>query len=105
MSHERISSSATPPPFDWKTPALFSLPLILLIGVIALLVAPRGAGLQVEPAAPLESLTFDRTILHPGEFELHIRNTSPQDITIAAAHINDGFWRFSSEPSATIPRL
>lgn len=88
-----------------KTVGMFSLPIILLAAVIALFVATNGAGLRVEPAAPIETLTFERTILRPHEFELHMRNTSPQKLTISAVNINDAFWRFTAEPSATIPRL
>jgi ZIP family zinc transporter len=88
-----------------KTIGLMLVPLLLLAGVIALFLATNGAGLQVEPAAPVESLTFDRTVLRPGEIEIRIRNTSPQPITIAAVNINDAIWSFTAAPSPTLPRF
>src|SRR6266849_2793901 len=88
-----------------KTIGLMLVPLLLLAGVIALFLATNGAGLQVEPAAPVESLTFDRTVLRPGEIEIRIRNTSPQPITIAAVNINDAIWPFSAAPGPTLPRF
>ena len=88
-----------------KTIGLMLVPLILLAGVIALFLATNGAGLQVQPAAPVESLTFDKTILRPGEIELNIRNTSPQPITISAININDGIWPFTAAPSANLGRF
>ena len=88
-----------------RTLALFLLPILLLAGVIALFLATNGAGLNVEPAAPIETVQFGRTILRPEQIELHLRNTSPQDVTIAQVNINDAIWPFHIAPGATIPRL
>ncbi len=90
---------------DGKTAAMLLAPVILLAGVIALFVATNGAGLKVTPAAPIEVLAFERTVLRPDEFEFQVRNNSPQEITISAVNINDAIWRFSAEPGKTIPRL
>lgn len=94
----------TSPASAGKTLLLFLLPLVLLAGVIALFLATSGAGLNVEPAAPVEALQFERTILRPGEIELRVRNVSPQEITLAQAIINDAVWPFTATPSNTIPR-
>ncbi len=59
---------------------LFAFPVLLLAGVIAAFLFTAGAGLNVEPAAPIEALTFDRTVLRPGEIELHLRNTGPRTV-------------------------
>ena len=48
-------------------------PLVLLAGVIALFVYTSGAGLNVTPAAPIETVQFGRTVLKPGKIELSIR--------------------------------
>ena len=90
---------------DLKTIGMIVLPIVLLVGVIAIFLVSNGAGLHVQPVVPQESLTFDQTILHPDDFELHIRNTSPQDITIAAVNVNDAIMPFEAAPSATIPHL
>jgi ZIP family zinc transporter len=84
---------------------LLLVPLLLLAGVIALFVFTKGAGLNVTPAAPIESLQFERTILGPGRIELHLRNTSPQEITIAQININDATWPYTISPGNTIARL
>ena len=88
-----------------QTLALFIIPILLLAGVIALFLYTSGAGLQVEPAAPIEALTFERTILRPGEFELEVRNTGPDELTLAQVVINDAVWQFRAEPSNVLPRL
>ncbi len=88
-----------------NTIALFLVPIVLLAGVIALFVLTDGAGLKVEPAAPIETVQFERTILRPGAIELHLRNTSPQDLTIAQVNINAAIWPFRISPGPTVPRL
>jgi zinc transporter, ZIP family len=88
-----------------RTIGLFLIPVILLVGVIALFLYTNGAGLQVEPAAPIEDLTFERTILRPGQFEFHVRNTGPEELTLSQVIINDSVWQFQASPSTTLPRL
>lgn len=82
-----------------------AIPILLLAGVIVLFLRTNGAGLQVEPAAPIEAIQFDRVMLKPGQIQLELTNTSPQDITLSQAVINDSFWAFEATPSRTIPRL
>jgi len=91
--------------FDLKTLGLMVLPVLMLIGVIALFLGTNGAGLHIEPVVPVESLTIDKTILRPELIEFHIRNTSPQPLTIASININDAIWPFTAQPSTTLPRF
>ncbi len=99
------ANEKTSSPGVWKTIALFLVPVLLLSGVIALFVFTAGAGLNIEPVAPLESVQFGSTVLTPGVIELQLHNTSPQDITLAQLNINDAIVPFRVAPSATIPRL
>ncbi|HZQ10143.1 MAG TPA: ZIP family metal transporter [Anaerolineae bacterium] len=89
----------------WKTLTLFLIPVLLLISVIALFWFTSGAGLNVEPAAPIESVAFERTILKPGIIELHLQNTSPQEIQLAQININDAIVPYVVSPDETLPRL
>jgi zinc transporter ZupT len=86
-----------------RTGVLFAFPVVLLAAVIALFLATGG--LRVRPAAPIESLVFERTVLQPGLIELHVRNSSPQELAIAQVGIRDAFVPFSAAPSPVIPRL
>lgn len=88
-----------------RTVGLFLVPVVLLAGVIALFLYTNGAGLNVAPAAPIEALSFERTLLRRGEIELHIRNTGPEPLTLAQLVINDSVWPFTVAPSAELPRL
>lgn len=88
-----------------NTLTIFVFPIVLLAGIIALFLYSNGAGLNVEPAAPIERITFERTFVRPGEFEFQVRNISPQDLAIAQITINDGFRHFTMMPSNPLPRL
>jgi ZIP family zinc transporter len=92
-------------PSAFKTVGLFLIPILLLAAVIALFVFTGGAGLHVAPAAPIESVQFERTVLRPGVIELQVQNTSPQEIRLAQININDSIVPFRVTPDATIPRL
>jgi zinc transporter ZupT len=87
------------------TVAMVLVPLALLAGVIAVFLATNGAGLNVQPAAPIEKVQFERTVLRPGIIELHVRNTSPQEIILAQLVINDSFFPFDASPAPLLPRL
>ena len=98
-------ASLSPARSGLASAARLLLPLLLLAGVIALFVYSKGAGLNVTPAAPIETVQFGRTILRPGQIELHLRNTSPQSITLAQVAINEAMWPYGISPGPTIPRL
>jgi zinc transporter ZupT len=84
---------------------IFCAPLLLLGVVIAVFVLTHGAGLNIQPAAPIETVQFGRTLLRPGQIELRLRNTSPDPIHISQVNINDAIWPHTIFPSRTIPRL
>jgi zinc transporter ZupT len=88
-----------------RTLIFFLFPILLLVGVIALFLYTSGAGLNVKPVAPIESVVFERTILRPGEIEFQLRNTSPQEIALSTLIINDAVWQFAMSPDGAIPRL
>ncbi|MGW8251157.1 MAG: ZIP family metal transporter, partial [Anaerolineales bacterium] len=90
--------------FTLTTAVLLILPLVVLGGVIALFLSSSG-GLNLSSPAPIEALTVERTVLTPGHIAIHVRNGSPEELTIAQVIINDAVWRFSATPDATIPRL
>ena len=98
----------TPAPVSTKTAnrlALLIGPLVLLAGVIALFVFTSGAGLNINPAAPVETVQFGRTVLTPGRIQLSLRNTSPQQISVAQVNVNDAIWPYTISPGREIPRL
>jgi zinc transporter ZupT len=83
---------------------LLLLPLLLL-GAVIFLFLRTGGGLDLASPAPVEALTVERVRLEPGHIEVYVRNSGPEELTIAQVVINDAIWPFSVSPAPTIPRL
>ena len=115
------STSTSPPAPDAATPplseqpadarrnlrwvALGLLPLILLAGVLALIVA-TDAGLGDRKTPPIETLNVQRiTLPAPNEIELQVVNDGPDAITIAQVMVDDAYWQFEMDGSGTLGRL
>lgn len=107
------SAAAIPQPRPVPPPAarsplvtigLFLLPLLLLGGVIAVF-ALTNAGLDLEPPAPINNLSIERTIISSQGFHLYVRNVGPQELTIAQVVVNDSVWPAMVDPGPTLARL
>ena len=98
------TSQPTTTRFTFRTFVLLLVPIILLAGVIALFIT-TGGGLDLESPAPVEDLDVERYHLEPNSVELYVRNTGPDELTIATVIINDSVMPFKVDPSPTIPRL
>lgn len=86
------------------TLTLLLIPIILLAGVILLFLS-TGGGLNLEAPVPVENLDIERYTLRRNNIELHVRNTGPDELTIASVIVNEAVMPFTVTPSATIPRL
>jgi zinc transporter ZupT len=80
------------------------IPLLLLIVVVAWVMI-NGAGIEKDPAAPIEVLNIERIDTTNNGFELSISNTGPEAITISQIIVNDSIWNFSVSPSETFKRF
>ena len=98
------ASSRTTKRFTFRTLILLLIPIILLAGVIALFLT-TGGGLDLNSPAPVEELNIERYHLEPNHVELNVRNTGPNELTIATVIINDAVMPFKVDPSPNIPRL
>ena len=96
--------TAQPSRFTFRTLLLLLVPIILLAGVIALFLS-TGGGLDLQSAAPVEDLSIERYILKRNLIELHVRNTGPEELTIAQLAINEAVMPFTVTPDTSIPRL
>jgi ZIP family zinc transporter len=69
-------------------------PLVALAVAVAAFVALDAPGLG-RVGVPQEELAVERTVLNPGEIELHVRNDGADPVRIEQAIVNDGFASFS----------
>jgi zinc transporter ZupT len=98
------TSQPTTNRFTFRTLILLLIPIILLVGVIVLFLY-TGGGLRLESPAPVENLDVEKYVLERNEIHLYVRNTGPEELTIATVVINEAVMPFTVTPSATIPRL
>ncbi|HYJ20684.1 MAG TPA: ZIP family metal transporter [Solirubrobacterales bacterium] len=85
--------------------ALGAIPLALIaiaIGGFALL---GGPGLGERTGPPVEEVAVERTVLHPGEIELTLRNDGPDPVRVAQVAVNDAYAPFVAGDGTEIARL
>ena len=70
-------------------------PLAVLAVAIALFVVLDAPGLN-RIGVPQEKLSIERTVLKPGEIQLHVRNDGPDPVRVRQVIVNDGFAPFSA---------
>ena len=70
------------------------LPVLLLGAAIGLFVALDAPGLD-RVGVPQEELAVERTVLRPGEIELHLRNDGADPVRVEQAIVNDAFAAFT----------
>jgi zinc transporter ZupT len=68
-------------------------PLALIAALIGLFVALDPIG-SLRAVPPVEAISFERVVLHPGEIELHLRNDGPDPVRIAQVLVDDTYWAF-----------
>jgi zinc transporter ZupT len=101
-------TQSTPQPttsrFTFRTLVLLLLPIVLLAGVIALFLS-TGGGLNLQAPVPVENLAIENYVLTRNNIDLYVRNTGPEELTIASVIINEAVMPFTVEPGPAIPRL
>ncbi|WP_129691717.1 ZIP family metal transporter [Gottfriedia acidiceleris] len=80
------------------------IPFILLIAVLGWIFA-NGAGIEKDPAAPIEVLNIEQIKVTKSGFELDVKNTGPETLTIAQLMVDDSVWNFTVTPSQSLERF
>jgi zinc transporter, ZIP family len=71
-----------------------AVPLAILAVAIGLFVLLGAPGLE-RIGVPQERLAVERTVLKPGEIQLHVRNDGPDPVRIRQVIVNDAFASFT----------
>ena len=92
-----MEARSAAPPRGTRLPGWLAglLPLALLGIAIGLFVALDAPGLGERRGVPVEKLAVERTVLRPGEIDLHVRNDGPDPVAVRQVIVNDGFASFS----------
>lgn len=80
------------------------IPLVLLLLVLGW-VYKNGAGVEQDPAAPIEVLNVEQIKIVPSGFELDVSNTGPETLKISQVIVDDSVWNFSMSPDTTLNRF
>jgi zinc transporter, ZIP family len=84
---------------------LAAVPLGLIAAAIAIFAALGAPGLDERRGPPVEELAVERTVLHPDQIELTLRNTGPDAVQVSQVSIADSFVNFQADPDGSIGRL
>jgi zinc transporter ZupT len=85
------AATATRRPPGWL---MGLLPVVILAAAIGLFVALDAPGLD-RIGVPQEELAVERTVLEPGEIQLHVRNDGADPVEVKQAIVNDAFTSFT----------
>jgi len=85
--------------------ALGAIPLALIVVAIGGFALLGGPGLGERTGPPVEEVTVERTVLHPGEIELTLRNDGPDPVAVAQVAVNDAYAPFVASAGNEIERL
>lgn len=79
--------------------------VVAVIAAVLVALALLGKGtLPDRQGPPIEDLRVERTVLNPGEIELHLRNAGPDPVTVQQVIVNDSYVGFEGGGTA-IDRL
>jgi ZIP family zinc transporter len=100
-----MDSAAQELPRGWRLWAL--LPLLLLVGAVAIFAASGTTLLDLVGRAPPPADEFDirRVEFKPGEIRIRVTNPQRQELTIAAVTVDDAIVPYSVDGPATLGRL
>lgn len=101
-----MDQTATPATNRWPKWLLAVLPLLLLLGLIALFMALNPLSFFTGDIPPAEELTVQRVIFpEAGQMQLSVINGGPVPVTVAQVLVDDAYWNFTITPDNTLERL
>ncbi len=84
---------------------IWILPLVVLALMVWAFLAGDPLRLARRGLPPVEDLAIQRIEAIPGALRVEILNAGAAPTTIAQVTVDDAYWSFEAEPSATLPRL
>lgn len=100
---EKTITPARPPALPiW---VWIALPIVAIVALVAVFILSNPAAVFTSAAPPIEDLAIERIVVTETGFRLTVFNNGATETTIAQVAVDDAFWQFTAQPSATLPRL
>jgi zinc transporter, ZIP family len=88
-----------------RSGALLFIPVLALIGLVAVLFLADPLQNLTAPAPPVEELKVERIVLEPGLIRVHVRADGSEPLAIAQVQVDGAYRTFTMEPAGPIDRL
>lgn len=88
-----------------RSGALFLLPLLALIGLVAVLFLADPLHNLTGAAPPVEELKVERVVLEPGRIEVQVRADGSEPLRVAQVQVDGAYRIFTMDPAGPIARL
>ena len=86
--------------------ALAVLPLVILVGLVAIFIVADPLSFFTGDFPPLEELSIQQvTFPEANQIHLSVINGGPDPVTIAQVLVDDAYWQFEISPGNTLGRL
>lgn len=85
--------------------AAVSLPILALVATLVLFLVTNPMAVFQEDLPPVEDLSIQRVEVVRGGFKVTVFNDSPNPVTVSQVLVDEAYWKFRAQPSATLPRL
>lgn len=81
------------------------LPLVALGVMLVVFTLSNPLALFTAELPPIEDLSIERIRVVEGGFDVSVINAAPNPVTIAQVLVDEAYWQFTIQPSATLSRL
>lgn len=88
-----------------RTGLIALIPIGLLVGLLAVFTLTDPLAVLKTDLPSLETLSVGRIVVTTDGFQVPVMNGSPDPVTIAQVAVDDAYWNFTIQPTATLPRL
>ncbi len=102
MSTADVSPATTR---SWPRWVAWAVPLLAFAALLGVLAFANPLSFFRADVPPAEVLSFERIDVTRDGFRATVVNGGPGPATVAQVTVDDAYWDFTIEPSATVPRL
>ena len=88
-----------------RSGALLLVPVLALVGLVAVLFLADPLRDLTAPAPPVEELKVERIVLEPGLIQVHVRADGSEPLSVAQVQVDGAYRTFTLEPAGPIDRL